>query len=319
MSEAYKCLSRELDKRERFNDEINEREMNRILTCRDRLYKAIESLDNYEELMEENMNFKTTGNLYSVKGIDFFDEHIQALAKVYEKSKEKYITSNIGIIIEQINFKDTFDYLDRFQEAAIYFQRSFNHYDETKCKFVTYAYSYVKYGILNSYNKDNIFVVRDSTRFLSNRIKKMKNEYGDNNLSISDIKDEYPDYTYEEIQEAIMFNEPVISLHTKITSTLDGTPIDLIEAVEETTTVDEEIDNLYLIREVERAIKNAAQFTDRDRKILTMRFGLGLPDEYTLEEVGKQFGITKERVRQLERKALDMLKNKYGKKLKHFY
>jgi RNA polymerase primary sigma factor len=52
-----------------------------------------------------------------------------------------------------------------------------------------------------------------------------------------------------------------------------------------------------------------ASLTPREERVLRMRFGLGLNTDYTLEEVGLQFSVTRERIRQIEAKALRKLKH----------
>jgi len=52
-----------------------------------------------------------------------------------------------------------------------------------------------------------------------------------------------------------------------------------------------------------------AKLTDREQKVLRMRFGIGMNTDHTLEEVGKQFGVTRERIRQIEAKALRKLRH----------
>ena len=59
--------------------------------------------------------------------------------------------------------------------------------------------------------------------------------------------------------------------------------------------------------------------TPREQKILKMRFGLDTGKTHTLEEVGSEFGVTRERIRQIEAKALNKLKKKReAKKLKEY-
>jgi RNA polymerase primary sigma factor len=59
--------------------------------------------------------------------------------------------------------------------------------------------------------------------------------------------------------------------------------------------------------------------TQREANILKMRFGLGNGNEHTLEEVGQQYKVTRERIRQIQEKAIRKLKHyKYGRKLKSF-
>ena len=59
--------------------------------------------------------------------------------------------------------------------------------------------------------------------------------------------------------------------------------------------------------------------TPREERVLRMRFGIGMNSDHTLEEVGKQFSVTRERIRQIEAKALRKLKHPTrAKKLKTF-
>jgi RNA polymerase primary sigma factor len=66
--------------------------------------------------------------------------------------------------------------------------------------------------------------------------------------------------------------------------------------------------NLENLRE---AIKDLIEtgLTEREAKVLMMRFGIGMNTDHTLEEVGKQFNVTRERIRQIEAKALRKLKH----------
>ena len=62
-----------------------------------------------------------------------------------------------------------------------------------------------------------------------------------------------------------------------------------------------------------------SQLTPREAKVLRMRFGIDLSTDHTLEEVGKQFDVTRERIRQIEAKALRKLKHpSRSRKLRSF-
>ena len=59
--------------------------------------------------------------------------------------------------------------------------------------------------------------------------------------------------------------------------------------------------------------------TEREAKVLKMRFGIDMPTDHTLEEVGKQFDVTRERIRQIEAKALRKLRHpSRSRKLKDY-
>ena len=62
-------------------------------------------------------------------------------------------------------------------------------------------------------------------------------------------------------------------------------------------------------RIVEKTAAVLATLTPREAKVLRMRFGIDMPTDHTLEEVGKQFGVTRERIRQIEAKALRKLRH----------
>jgi len=69
----------------------------------------------------------------------------------------------------------------------------------------------------------------------------------------------------------------------------------------------------------EATLEVLGQLTEREQKVLRMRFGIGMNTDHTLEEVGKQFGVTRERIRQIEAKALRKLRHpSRAKKLKTF-
>ena len=62
--------------------------------------------------------------------------------------------------------------------------------------------------------------------------------------------------------------------------------------------------------ELQRSIAEAlAELTPREQRILRMRFGIGGTADHTLEEVGREFGVTRERIRQIEAKALEKLRH----------
>ena len=65
--------------------------------------------------------------------------------------------------------------------------------------------------------------------------------------------------------------------------------------------------------------KILSTLTGREEKVLRMRFGIGLQSDHTLEEVGQQFSVTRERIRQIEAKALRKLKHpSRSRKLRSF-
>ena len=79
-------------------------------------------------------------------------------------------------------------------------------------------------------------------------------------------------------------------------------------------------EDIAILSELKTATTKAlATLTPREERVLRKRFGIGLPTDYTLEEIGEEFRVTTERIRQIEAKALRKLKHpSRGNKFKSF-
>ena len=109
----------------------------------------------------------------------------------------------------------------------------------------------------------------------------------------------------DKVQKIIKITRRPISLDTPIGEEGNSRLEDFIEDKEGVSPHDATI-NSNLAREIRRVLSTLSQ---REEKILRMRFGIGLNQVYTLEELGKEFDITRERIRQIEAKALGKLKH----------
>lgn len=85
---------------------------------------------------------------------------------------------------------------------------------------------------------------------------------------------------------------------------------------EDTPGTDENLIRESLAREIQRSLSTLA---DKEREIINMFFGIGVPHSYTLDEIGSVFDLTRERVRQIKEKALRRLKHSSRSKLLKSY
>jgi RNA polymerase primary sigma factor len=109
----------------------------------------------------------------------------------------------------------------------------------------------------------------------------------------------------EKVRKVLQIVKEPLSLETPVGDEEDSRLGDLIEDKEATLPVDAMIQSN--LRETTTRV--LASLTAREERIVRMRFGLGRNSDHTLEEVGQQFSVTRERIRQIEAKALRKLKH----------
>jgi RNA polymerase primary sigma factor len=109
----------------------------------------------------------------------------------------------------------------------------------------------------------------------------------------------------EKVRKVLQIVKEPLSLETPIGDEEDSRFGDLIEDKSAVLPVDAMIQSN--LRETTTRV--LASLTPREERIVRMRFGLGMNSDHTLEEVGQQFSVTRERIRQIEAKALRKLKH----------
>jgi RNA polymerase primary sigma factor len=109
----------------------------------------------------------------------------------------------------------------------------------------------------------------------------------------------------EKVRKTLKIAKEPLSLETPIGDEGDSHLGDLIEDKNAVLPIDAAIQSN--LRETTTRV--LASLTPREERIVRMRFGLGMNSNHTLEEVGKQFSVTRERIRQIEAKALRKLKH----------
>ena len=126
------------------------------------------------------------------------------------------------------------------------------------------------------------------------------------------VKMEMPE---EKIRKILKISKEPISMETPIGDDDDSHLGDFIEDQSVASPIDQA--TTESLRETTHAV--LAQLTPREAKVLRMRFGIDMNTDHTLEEVGKQFDVTRERIRQIEAKALRKLKHpSRSRKLRSF-
>ncbi len=282
----------------------------------------IKKIERIKSRLEKNINSEIFRKIYlkwweiyclSEKIMFCLWEKINRYNKYLNDLKRSFFRANLRLVVsiaKKYNYLQS-DLMDLIQEGSIGLLEAINKYDYTKgYRFSTYATWWIEQSILRSLNSNRM--IRLPVHMITDlrRLKRFLDEYYEiyqRNPTIKEIAEKLK-ISYKKAYNLVKYAKTVLSLDASIYENINNDNNYTLKKVISDKSIEMPIENIY-DEYVKTSIEAALSKLDkRARDIVKLRFGLfPYKKEYTLREIGNMYNLTRERVRQILKKSLDIL------------